>query len=73
MVQESQGRTARAEMDQDKRRKLYEEASRIVVGDAVDIWIYNTIQLRGLSDRIAGYSFSPVGAGGEVRLLSIRD
>ena len=66
-------RIARTEMDQEKRRRLYEDTSRIVVGDAVDIWIYNTIQLRGLSDRIAGYSFSPVGSGGEVRLLSTKD
>lgn len=66
-------REARAETDREKRRALYEEASRIVVDEAADIWIYNTIQLRGLSDRIEGYKFSPVGSGGEIRWISIAE
>jgi peptide/nickel transport system substrate-binding protein len=66
-------RAARAESDQEKRRKIYEDASRIVVDEAVDVWIYNTIQLRGLSDRIEGYKFSPVGSGGDFRYLSLKD
>jgi peptide/nickel transport system substrate-binding protein len=64
-------REARHSTDQKKRRALYEEASRIVVADAADIWIYNTIQLRGLSNRVQGYQFSPVGSGGEFRFLSL--
>lgn len=64
-------RKARAESDQAKRKPLYEEASRLVVDDAADIWIYNTIQLRGLSDRVKGYKFSPVGSGGEIRWISL--
>lgn len=63
-------RNARAEVEQAKRAMLYEKASEIVVADAADIWIYNTIQLRGLSDRVEGYKFSPVGSGGEIRWLS---
>ena len=66
-------REARSTTDQDKRRQLYEEASRIVVGDAADIWIYNTIQLRGLSKRVQGYKFSPVGSGGELRWVSLKN
>ena len=66
-------RDARSTTDQDKRRQLYEEASRIVVGDAADIWIYNTIQLRGLSNRVQGYKFSPVGSGGELRWVSLKN
>ena len=54
-------------------RKIYEEASRIVVEEAVDIWVYNTIQLRGLSDRVEGYKFSPVGSGGDFRYLSLKN
>lgn len=64
---------ARAETDRDRRAELYEEASRIVVADAADIWIYNTVQLRGLSDRVQGYQFSPVGSGGEIRWMSVSD
>ncbi|MGD9861692.1 MAG: ABC transporter substrate-binding protein, partial [Pseudodonghicola sp.] len=64
---------ARSETDTAKRKALYEDASRIVVGDAVDLWIYNTIQLRGLSDKVEGYKFSPVGSGGEVRWMSLAD
>jgi peptide/nickel transport system substrate-binding protein len=64
-------RKARATTDRDERAKLYEEAARLVVDDAPDIWIYNTVQLRGLSDRVEGYKFSPVGSGGEVRYMSL--
>ncbi len=65
-------RAARTETDQAKRKSYYEEASRIVVDEAADIWIYNTIQLRGLSQRIEGYKFSPVGSGGEVRWMHVK-
>ncbi|WP_333834297.1 ABC transporter substrate-binding protein [Rubrimonas sp.] len=64
-------RSARAEPEQATRAGYYEEASRLVVEDAADIWIYNTVQLRGLSERIEGYKFSPVGSGGEIRWISI--
>ena len=62
---------ARAETDQAKRAELYEKASHIVVDDAADIWIYNTVQLRGLNDRVKGYKFSPVGSGGDIRWISV--
>lgn len=64
---------ARATLDQAKRKTPYEEASRLLVADAVDIWIYNTIQLRGLTERVQGYKFSPVGSGGEVRWMSLKN
>ncbi len=64
---------ARAETDQATRAGYYEEASRIVVDEAADIWIYNTVQLRGLSNRLKGYRFSPVGSGGEIRWMSVSD
>ncbi|MAM14002.1 MAG: peptide ABC transporter substrate-binding protein [Rhizobiaceae bacterium] len=63
---------ARGATDKAKRQPLYEEASKIVVEDAVDIWIYNTVQLRGLANRIDGYKFSPVGSGADFRYLSIK-
>lgn len=60
-------REARAVNDRNRRKELYEAASRLVVADAADIWIYNTVQLRGLSNRVQNYQFSPVGSGGELR------
>lgn len=65
-------REARAETDQAKRTKLYEEADKTVVDDAADIWIYNTVDLSGLSDRVQGFKFSPVGSGIEMRWMSIK-
>jgi peptide/nickel transport system substrate-binding protein len=64
-------REARATTEQAKRAELYEQAARIVVEDSPDIWVYNTVQLRGLSDRVKGYKFSPVGSGGEIRYMSV--
>jgi putative heme-binding domain-containing protein len=48
-------------------------ASGLVVADAPDIWVYNTVNLRGLTRRVQGYSFSPVGSGGEIRLMSLTE
>ena len=62
---------ARRLADQEKRQALYEEASRIVVSEAADIWIYNTIELRGLSNRLKGFSFTPIGSGADFRNLSL--
>ncbi len=42
-----------------------------MVADSPDIWVYNTLNLRGLSRRVQGYNFSPVGSGGELRLMSL--
>ena len=64
-------RRARSSLDRAERERLYQEATRIVVADSPDIWVYNTLNLRGLSRRVQGYSFSPVGSGGELRLMSL--
>lgn len=64
-------REARTSTDQNRRKAIYEAASRIVVEEAADVWIYNTVQLRGLSARVQGYQFSPVGSGGELRGVSL--
>jgi peptide/nickel transport system substrate-binding protein len=65
-------RDARRLADQSKRQSLYEEASRIVVADAADIWIYNTIELRGLSNRVQGFQFTPIGSGATFRNISLK-
>jgi peptide/nickel transport system substrate-binding protein len=64
-------REARRLDDQDKRQALYEEASRLVVADAADIWIYNAIELRGLSNRLRGFQFNPIGSGADFRTMSL--
>ena len=64
-------RGARANTNRDERAKMYEEAARIVVDDAADIWVYNTVELRGMNDRVKGYKFSPVGSGSEIRYMSL--
>jgi peptide/nickel transport system substrate-binding protein len=58
---------ARTSLDRAERERLYQEATRLVVADSPDIWVYNTVNLRGLSRRVQGYRFSPVGSGGELR------
>jgi peptide/nickel transport system substrate-binding protein len=64
-------REARETSDLDKRAALYDQAARIVVDDAADIWVYNTVQLRGMTDRVEGYTFSPVGSGADFRSMSL--
>ncbi len=64
---------ARTSVVQAERQELYAAATRIVVRDSVDIWVYNTVNLRGLSRRVQGYSFSPVGSGGELRTMSLSE
>lgn len=64
-------RDARRLQDQSKRQPMYEEASRIIVADAADIWIYNAIELRGLSNRLHGFHFSPIGSGADFRSMSL--
>lgn len=62
-------RRARASLDRAERETLYQQATGRVVADSPDIWVYNTLNLRGLSRRLQGYTFSPVGSGGELRLM----
>ena len=66
-------RKARMALDRDERIKLYEQAAQLVVENAVDIWIYNTVNVRGLSTRVKGLKFSPVGYGNELRWLSLEN
>jgi peptide/nickel transport system substrate-binding protein len=64
---------ARASVNQAERQQLYAEATSIVTRESPDIWVYNTVNLRGLTRRVQGYSFSPVGSGGELRLMSLSE
>jgi peptide/nickel transport system substrate-binding protein len=64
-------RAARATTNQTDRARMYQEAARQVVEDAADIWVYNTVELRGLRARVKGFRFSPVGSGNELRWMSL--
>jgi peptide/nickel transport system substrate-binding protein len=64
-------RRARETTDQAARQTMYADATRQLVDDAVDIWIDNTVELRGMSDRVQGFKFSPVGSGAEMRWVHL--
>jgi peptide/nickel transport system substrate-binding protein len=66
LLRKARGLTAQAE-----RQPLYEEATRLIVADSPDIWVYNTVEIRGLTDRVKGFRFSPVGSGGEMRWVQL--
>jgi len=62
---------ARITIGQAARAPLYEEATRMIVADSPDIWIYNTVDLRGVNNRVKGFRFCPVGGGTEVRWVQL--
>jgi len=62
---------ARSISNLEERKKLYEEASRIVVDDAADIWIYNTMWYGPYRKTVKGLRFCPIGNGQECRWISL--
>ena len=56
---------ARSILEQEERTKLYAEACRLVVEDAPDLWVYNTIEYVPLAKNVQGFQFSLVGSGQE--------
>jgi peptide/nickel transport system substrate-binding protein len=64
-------RRARMTIGEEARAPLYEEATRLIVADSPDIWIYNTVELRGVNKRVEGFRFCPVGGGTEVRWVRL--
>src|SRR5262245_8549233 len=67
LLRKARNITAEAE-----RQPLYEQATRLIVADSPDIWVYNTVEIRGLTDRVKGFRFSPVGSGGEMRWIELQ-
>jgi len=55
--------------DFEERKKLYEEASRTLVSDAADIFIYNTNWNGPFRKNVEGLRFCPVSNGQEVRWM----
>jgi peptide/nickel transport system substrate-binding protein len=64
-------RRARETPDQAARSPLYEQAIRRIVADCPDIWVYNSMQLQGIANRVKGRRFCTVGQGCEMRWISI--
>ncbi len=64
-------RQARSTLDQKSRAPLYEKAIRQIMADSPDIWIYNSMQLQGINNRVKGRRFCTVGQGCEMRWISI--
>ncbi|MGE3536697.1 MAG: ABC transporter substrate-binding protein [Candidatus Tectimicrobiota bacterium] len=58
-------RQARGLIDQEARSKLYAEACRLIVEEAADLWIYNTVEHVPLAKNVQGFQFSIVGSGQE--------
>jgi peptide/nickel transport system substrate-binding protein len=52
-------RKARGLTAQEERQPLYEEATRLIVADSPDIWVYNTVEIRGVTDRVKGFASRP--------------
>jgi peptide/nickel transport system substrate-binding protein len=57
--------------DKDKRIELYEQASRQLVADAVDVWIYQGKVARALRTRVKGYVPAITGDGVDLRQMWI--
>ena len=64
-------RKARALVKQEERAPLYEAATRQIMADCPDIWIYNSMQLQGINKRVKGRRFCTVGQGAEVRWVTL--
>ena len=60
---------AREVTDRKDRTELYEKAFKIVVDDAVDIWIYNMTEHAPLHKSVKNFQFCPAGSGQEFRLV----
>jgi peptide/nickel transport system substrate-binding protein len=56
-------------VDPGKRAALYEEASRQLVADAVDVWIYQGKVARALRTRVKGYAPAITGDGVDLRQM----
>ncbi len=62
---------ARFTTEQEDRAPLYDKASRLILADCPDIWIYNMIEVCGVSNRVQGFRHCPVGSGGEMRWMHL--
>jgi len=57
--------------DQEQRRPLYEEASRILVEDAAGLFIYNTKWFGPFTRNVRDVRFCPIGDAQDIRWMSM--
>ncbi len=57
--------------DQEQRRPLYEDASRILVEDAAGLFIYNTKWFGPFSKNVHDVRFCPIGDAQDIRWMSM--
>ena len=57
--------------EQEERRPLYEEASRILVEDAAGIFVYNTKWFGPFTKNVKGVRFCPIGDAQDMRWMSV--
>lgn len=62
---------ARDTLDRAERQRLYEAASRRMVDQAVDVWIYNSKAFRAVRTRVKGFTPGAIGDGLDLRNLWI--
>ena len=62
---------ARRLVGQEPRARLYENAYRLVVADAADIRICNTLEHVPLAEVVQGFQFPPAGSGREFWPISL--
>lgn len=62
---------ARSTFDRPERTKLYEQASRILVDDCVDLWVYNGKTFRAVRKRLKGYEPATGGDGIDIRKIQL--
>jgi peptide/nickel transport system substrate-binding protein len=56
-------RQGRGTVEQEERAKFYEEACRLIVEDAPNIWVYSRLEYPPLAKNVQGFSYCPVGTG----------
>ncbi|MES2529772.1 MAG: ABC transporter substrate-binding protein [Pseudomonadota bacterium] len=67
-------RKARGLQDQAQRAPLYEQAVRQIVDDAPAIWVFKSLDIRGMSKRVEeGYRYSSIHYGNEMRWLKVKN
>ncbi len=57
--------------DQEARRPLYEEASRILVDQAAGLYVYNTKWFGPFAKTVKGVRFCPIGDAQDMRWMSV--
>ena len=65
LLTKARGRSSRRRARRCTRRR------RAIVAESPDIWVYNTVNLRGVAARVQGFRFCPVGQGGELRWMRL--